>query len=341
MSLLRDLGPWWSARMIELVPSRLRRREDMGDALVADLDQATLGLVLRRGGREALLGRLDLAALTPGAIAALLPRQAPSPTLLRVPAHMLLEREVALPLAAERDLDRVLGYEMDRFTPFSAADVYWAHGPVRRDRAKGKLWFRLSVVPKTALARVVETLRLAGREPAALLVPVDGALRRMSLVAEGPASIRQGAVAVAAFACAVLAIVAAALPIVLQARALSAMEARIERLRPALAEVDGLRRRITASTAGSDALASEEARLGCVLCTVALLTDLLPDDTHLTALGLRQRQVTLSGQSGDAARLIPRLSADAAVSEVAFLSPVTRSGPSRAEQFSLRLVMAP
>jgi general secretion pathway protein L len=135
--------------------------------------------------------------------------------------------------------------------------------------------------------------------------------------------------------------VAVALPIATQLRALSRVETRIEQLRPVLAEVDGLRRRIAASTAGSDAMAAEEARLGCILCTIALLTDLLPDDTHLTAMSMRQRQVTLSGQSADAARLIPRLSADAALSEVAFLAPVTRMGTGRAEQFSLRLVAAP
>jgi general secretion pathway protein L len=254
---------------------------------------------------------------------------------------MLLEREVTLPAATERDLDRVLGYEMDRFTPFAAGDVYWACGPVTRDRARSRISFRLSVVPKLAIAPVVEALRSAGRAPAALLVAMDGALRRLSLNPEGPVLTRHGPVAVAACACVLLAVVAAALPIVMEARALSALEARIERGRPALAEVEGLRRRIAASTAGADALLGEEARLGCVLCTVALLTDLLPDDAYLTALTLRQRQVTLSGQAGDAARLIPRLSASAAVSEVAFLSPVTRSGQGRGEQFSLRLTMAP
>ena len=328
--------------MAEFLPARLRDAgEAAGDALLVDLEPGALSLTLRRGGRETPLGRLGLAASTPVALATLLPRQVPAQTLLRLPAHMLLEREAALPLAAERDLDRVLGYEMDRFTPFSAADVHWARGPVRRDRVKGQIWFRLSVVPKLALATALEALRAAGRAPDGLLVPAGDAVRRIGLTAAHPATLRRRAVGVAAAACAVLALVAVALPIAAEARALARVEARIERLRPVLAEVDGLRRRLAASTVGSDTLAAEEARLGCVLCTIALLTHLLPDDTHLTAMSIRQRQVTLSGQSGDAARLIPRLSGDAAVSEVAFLAPVTRTGPNRAEQFSLRLVAAP
>jgi general secretion pathway protein L len=342
VSTLRSFVLWWAGRMAEFLPARLRHADGaVGDALLVDLEPAALGLTLRRGGRETQLGRLALAAPTPAALDALLPRQVPAETLLRLPAHMLLEREAALPLAAERDLDRVLGYEMDRFTPFSAADVHWARGPVRRDRVKGQIWFRLSVVPKLALASALEALRAAGRAPDGLLVPAGDAVRRIDLTAAQPATLRRRAVAVAAGACAVLVLVAVALPIASQARALARVEARIERLRPAIAEVDGLRRRLAATTAGSDALAAEETRLGCVLCTIALLTDLLPDDTFLTAMSIRQRQVTLSGQSGDAARLIPLLSGEGALGEVAFLAPVTRTGPNRAEQFSLRLVAAP
>ena len=96
-------------------------------------------------------------------------------------------------------------------------------------------------------------------------------------------------------------------------------------------------------------MAAESARLGSALQAIATLTGLLPDDTHLTALTLRQRRLTIAGQSADAANLIPLLSADPTLRDVAFLSPVTRAaqeqtqapaqGPARerAELFSIRL----
>ena len=60
----------------------------------------------RRGG--AALGRAMLAS-----------RRAPA-AVLRLPPGLVLERQVTLPLAAEQGLDRVVRYEMDRFTPFAA-----------------------------------------------------------------------------------------------------------------------------------------------------------------------------------------------------------------------------
>lgn len=134
-----------------------------------------------------------------------------------------------------------------------------------------------------------------------------------------------------------LALVAVSLPILLPYSALSRIEADIERLRPQLDEVAALRRRISQRTSAGDVVGAEEARLGKALEAIALLTEVLPDDTYLTAFTLRQRQVTLTGQSADAARLIPRLSADPMLRDVVFLSPVTRAEPSRAELFSLRL----
>lgn len=331
--------------MAELVPARLRGPAETGaDALILDSDGATLAVSLRRRGQEAPLGRIAMGEPVPTGLARLVPGRAPAQTLLRLPAAMLLEREVVLPIAAEREVVRVLAYEMDRFTPFAAEDVYWSHLPVRQDRAQARLWVRLSLVPKAGLAAVVAALRGAGRAPTALLVPAgDGAMRRIPLAAEDPAARRSArrATLTAASACAVLAVVAAGLPIFQQWRALAAIEARMERLGPAIAEAAALRRQIARGASSADTLAVEAARRGSALATLATLTDLLPDDTSLTALTLRQGQVTLTGQAANAAALIPRLSADAGLRDVAFLSPVTRAGSNRAELFSIQLELVP
>ena len=42
---------------------------------------------------------------------------------------------MTLPLAAERDPERVLGYEMERLTPFGAEEVFWAFAVQLRDKA--------------------------------------------------------------------------------------------------------------------------------------------------------------------------------------------------------------
>lgn len=361
MSLIHEAFAWWLAQLRdlarEMVPARLRTTDaDAADALLVELGRNSdsdaapgaipdAGIVLRQRGREALLGRLDLDAGFPVALRALLGnRRMPAATLLRLPSGVLLERDVTLPLAAARDLDRVLGYEMNRLTPFTAAEVYWASRVVRQEPAQGRLHLRLSLVPRAGLDDAIALLRAAGRDPGGLRAPTAGGeVRRIGLDSMGARGAAGGgrrarlAFTAAAAACVLLGLVAAGLPLLQQARALATIEARTAALRPRAAEAAALRQRLASRTTAAELLTAEAARLGSALQAIATLTALLPDDTHLTALTLRQRRITLTGQSADAAKLIPLLSAEPALRDVAFLSPVTRAERDRAELFSIRL----
>ena len=53
-------------------------------------------------------------------------RQRAGRVILRPDPAAVLERNVMLPLAAEHDVSRVLRYEMDRLTPFTAEQVFWS-----------------------------------------------------------------------------------------------------------------------------------------------------------------------------------------------------------------------
>ncbi len=358
MSLVQEAVAWWVVQLGDLVrglvPARLRGGgADAADALLVDLrapgpGPAAAGIALRQRGREAPLGRLELDGSFPAALRGLLGGRRATATLLRLPAGMLLERDVTLPLAAGRDLDRVLGYEMNRLTPFAATEVFWARQVVRQDAAQGRLHVRLSLVPRAGLDAAIALLRAAGRDPTGLRAPTaDGEVRRIGLepAVAGGGRGRRRAFAAAAVLCAMLGLVAAGLPLVRQSRALAAVERRIERLRPEVAEATALRGRLASRTTGAELLAAEAGRLGNALQAIATLTAGLPDDTYLTALTLRQRRLTIAGQSADAANLIPLLSADPALRDVSFLSPVTRAERSgergSAELFSIRLELGP
>ena len=106
-------------------------------------------LSLRRRRRETPLGnfRLDEAGRR-AAMAAI--RQRAGRVILRPDPAAVLERKVMLPLAAEHDVSRVLRYEMDRLTPFTAEQVFWSAIIERRDRAAGRLELAFVAVAKVA-----------------------------------------------------------------------------------------------------------------------------------------------------------------------------------------------
>jgi general secretion pathway protein L len=138
-----------------------------------------------------------------------------------------------------------------------------------------------------------------------------------------------------------LAVAAAGTPFVTQSLAIAAVEARIAALQPRVAEVEALRRRIAAGTAGNDVIAAERARNGDALQVLATVTDLMPDDTVLADLSLRQGKLDISGRSLTAARLIPAMAADPTLRNPSFVAPVTRTPDGKADTFVIRAELSP
>lgn len=345
-SMLNEIFSWWLRQMLDLVPARWRRRQaGPPHALVVAWDEmaGSAELLTRRDHREASLGRFGIdEAGWRLARATLGNRRAPA-VVLRLPPGFVLERQVMLPLAAEQGLDRVVRYEMDRFTPFSAEEVFWSCAVQRRDRAQGKLALGISLVPRARLRPMLDMLATLQLAPALLEATAPGgAVRRIPL---GEPDLRRErrqrrAFALAAATCAVLLAAAVGLPFLLQSEANGAVAARIAALKPRVAQAEALRTHMAAAAAGSDAITSEHARVGDALQAVARLTDLLADDTHLIGFALHQRQVTLEGQSPAAARLITSLSADPLIRNASFAAPVMRN-EAGADLFSIKVEVAP
>lgn len=342
--MLNELISWWWQRMLELVPERWRvRAAGPAQAIVLAWREAGCELLTRRDHREASLGRFvpDDAGIR--SAKALLSGKRMPLTVLRLPPGFVLERQVTLPLAAEQGLDRVVRYEMDRFTPFAADEVFWSCAVQRRDRAQGKLTASIALVPRLRVLPMLEVLAQLQLAPGVIESESYAGAPRLIPLAE-PDLRREGwrrrAMLGGLAGCAALAAVAVALPFLAQQQARDAVEEQIAALKPRVKEADALRRKLSASAEGSDAISSEHERLGDSLQAVALLTELLGDDTHLIGLAMHQRQVTLEGQSAAAARLITTLSANARIRNAAFSAPVMRS-ETGADLFSIKVEVTP
>ena len=342
--MLDEFVAWWLTQWRDLLPRSWRDRGAERApylALVPDrLDHpAALTILYVSAGTERSLGNL---APEPGAgraLATLLGKAArPSVLALRVPPGSVLSRDVALPIAAERDLARVLGYEMDRLTPFSSDELFFSHEVVRRDRAAGRVTLRLALTPRAQVEPLVAILARAGLAPDAIEGrEPDGAIRRITLAARAGGPDRAELLTRAAWALAAcLAIACLAVPFIRQSSALAASGAAVAALRPRVAQVDRLRASLDAATAGTDVLAAAERDIGDPLDVLATLTDLLPDDTFLTDLSLTGRKLTINGQSASAAKLIGLLSTDPSLANPSFVAPVTRLETSHTDLFSIR-----
>jgi general secretion pathway protein L len=343
-AIAADYVTWWAEQMLGFLPERFRRAgADASDAIIVEpqgtlSDVREVALLSRRGRLTKPLGRFALDAGGMGAARRALdhPRR-PSATHVSLPSGVLIEKRLDLPLAAERELDQVVAYEMDHETPFSADEVWWICTVENRDRTLGKLALRLSFIPRAAVVELVATLDRATLRPTALeAIAADGAKRIIPLSGARQArSWTARAVPFAAAACAALALAVAALPFLQQALTMAAVERRIAQLTPAAEEAAALRQRLDATGVGGDVVAAERARLGDPLAVLAAATGLLPDDTYLTEFSMRQRKLALIGQSADAAKLIGVLAGDPAFTDPAFSAPVTRKEGGQGDGFSI------
>ena len=340
--MLGDVLQWWLRQMRVLLPLRVWPDTDRADALLVSAESASdvlqVNLSQRRRRRETPLGRFRLDVAGRRAVSTVL-RQRPARVILRPDPAALLERKVMLPLAAEHDATRVLRYEMDRLTPFTAEQVLWSASLERRDRAAGRLEFCLSLMPKSTVQPLLTALEEIGLKVSAIeTASPNGVPRYIDLSPPGRHSRMLHATALVIL---VLALAVLATPFVTQSLARRSVEAGIAALQPQIAQVEALRRRIAQGAAGNDVIAAEHARIGDVLQVLASVTALLPDDTVLADLSLRQGKLSISGRSRTAPQLIPAMAGDPTVHNPSFAAPVTRTTDGKADTFVIRAELGP
>ena len=131
------------------------------------------------------------------------------------------------------------------------------------------------------------------------------------------------------------------IPFVRQEIALTSLDREIAVGRTAAAEADGLRRDIEQLSGSAEFVERERDKVGRPLAVLAAVTRILPDDTYLTEMELRQRKVTLTGRSAGAARLIAPLAADGTFRNPGFAAPVTRLEALHVELFTINTEVGP
>lgn len=333
--MLMEFAAWWMDQMRALIPGAVRLGARLPDALIVAIDRFAddapggAGKLLRRqDGVETLLGPLD-AGQPPAAAGKYLE------TGLRLPRGAVLERDVILPLAAAQDLPAVLGFEMDRLTPFARDEVYWGVAGLQRDHAREKLNLRLCIVLREQVDEVVQRLAGIGLLPSFIEIPGG----RIELGrARSPA--RQYLQIALPALCCLLAIACVAVPFMRQQMALAATANAIAANAPAADVALSLRRQL-ATAASARAAIAQARRAGDALEVLATVTTALPDGTWLSDLSLKSGDLTFDGQSADAAQLIGLLSAVPRLRNPNFTAPVTRTPDGKADLFSLDAQVTP
>lgn len=326
------------------LPSRLAT-----SAPVIAIDAGEDAVVLRRfaDGLGMEIARLPRADLTPaalrGALAAELARAwyLRASFALRVPEAWGLRRTLTLPLAARRNLNTFLDFEIDRQSPLERSEVYHDHSIPRADPGAGTMDVAWRIVRRKNIDALVEICREAGIELAVIAsigdeAPPAGGTFPVSRRALRLLRARQWTVPALAAAIALLLFLVVAGAYSRNQQANDALLTKVTETRIAARSALRLEARINATRARVAALVAEKQK-PMLTALLAEATLRLPEGTWLTGFSYRDGEVRLQGYSNKASSLIATFDASPLFTGAEFRAPLVQAQDRNTEQFDLAL----
>ena len=347
-TMARVAWSWWTGELRGAIPPGLATSfaETRAEVLLR-WSAETVHVLLRRGRQVDALGRLDPnGTADPAEVRALLadvPKDAPVIVAL-APAQVVRQR-AELPLAAETNVSGVIGFELDRLTPFSPQDVYFDCRVVARRAEAQKLDVDLYIAPRETVDAIRQTCARWGLTPLRVDTSCgpDGETAGVHLL-DGPAPRPKSPLVRTVFntllmSVAAIAVLAAWAQLDAKQDAAAALKGRLGELRAEVAGYDALQE---AAGAQAARLAAVGIKRASPLATEVLdeVTRRLPEHSWLFYYRLSGDRLTLSGSSAAAADLIGLFEASPLFFDAEFAEPIVQDPRSGRERFSLSVRLA-
>ena len=339
----RNFLSWWLAGLLAPLPeqwlAKLRHAPDrvtvlrQNDSLLfRRYEGATLQL------REERDVRLDD---EPGKrnIARWLVQQADKPDLiLLLPQEELLEKRVAYPSSSERKLRDILGFDMDKQTPFQNEQVYFDYVISGKDPTHERVYIDLYVVLRTVLQKQLDNLRFLDMRPIAA-APAQGKLPNIVNLIPTARQIEDGAanrqLRRLAWSALILCGIWLYAPLLRQVWMVERVAAQVAKSRTQALQTQILIDQKTTILERLAFLSNQHAEHPAFTRVLQELTRILPDDTWVRQLSIENGELQLHGESAVAASIIQIMEESPYLEQTRFRSPVTKNNRNNKDQYHI------
>lgn len=340
---------WWGEELGNLMPARFRERMQYARRrLLMQVDNGEIALSIENAELIQSLDSLSTdqdIQLQQARFRELLIQH----ELTEVSRDLLLSEEavlstqVVMPLAAEANMRQALAYEMDRHTPFNAADVFYCWRILDRDREARQLHFELFVTPREPVEAHIEMLKRLGLAPTGVDVAVnDGTQVKPIGINLLPEALRFHIVNQQERANWILGAVMGLLLVFVMAQSLWLRESQLETIGDAIDNVRAeamavqqIRKQIDDASEAAGFLQSRKIENGYKVEMLAELTRVLPEDTYLDRLSIHADTIQMQGKSSNAQSLIELVNDSIFFESASFRGPTRLDTRSRKEIFDL------
>lgn len=265
-------------------------------------------------------------------------RQHNTNTVLVVPENMILKKSLSFPPAARANLREALGFELNRKTPFNADQVYYDYRITDNDKQAEKLYIEIYVAPKNNIDPLltllngwnisVDVIRPVVEHPDESTINMLQQKKRTYNNVDSVSAF----LAVCAFA---LFFAFLYVPILKQAEQIETLENQVQINRKTAIQLKKLKDEKHTIIEQTNFL---ENKFKNSLTSIELLhevTRIIPDGTWLTRLVMKNNELQIQGESGNASSLIQNMESSEIFSQSQFRSPVTRNNTSGKDKFHL------
>lgn len=344
---------WWMRELAFLVPDKLRELfQDHQGYLIARPENGQLALSYYYRGNTEALGLIPANDIGKDALKNLKAndgRLDKAYVVLRLTGAQALARELVLPAAAKENLQQVIGYEMDRFTPFKPGQVYFSVKTLEAVTEQGQLRVLLVLALKSQLDNCYANLKIVGLT--ADLADYDGEINtledkngRYNLL---PPELRKpeslltrliyGGMAGLAV---ILALSALVLPVWFEYLAVDELEEKARVLSREAKKIEAMQTEIDGIVAQAKQLVDEKTAAPAIISMLETLSANIKDDTWLTFAQYADKHWQIQGESPAASSLIGILEASESFSNARFVSPVTQDKSTDLERFQITFDVA-
>jgi len=347
-SLLRRLWNWWCGEILYFVPAGIRKAFDHQEQiLLVTVHEREMAVELVHGKERQQLDKIrfdSLSAVEAETARSDRPLAYPEAdaVVVELSSAQAVHRQVSLPFGTEDRIAEVLGYEMDRLTPFLKDDVYFHYRVTGRDAGRRVINIDLVV----ALRKTVDDIlaRLKERRIVPTKVTLRGGAgssdRTVSPVNLLPPDRRAATAskrtllptALTALA-ALLAAVAIAYPLVHQKIQLISLDDETSKVSQAAIVAEQTRDEIAEAVRQGGFFADKWASMPTKIRLLNELTRIVPDDTWLARVQILGTTVRIHGESEGASSLIGLIEASELLRDVRFSSPVTKNPRTSNDRF--------
>jgi general secretion pathway protein L len=343
-SLPQRFWKWWSGEILYFVPPAVREIFDSQDqVLLVSVNEKDMQVELMHGSERRQLERISLDSEGGATMSAT--RSAYPDTdavVVELSAAQVFHREVSVPFGTEDRIADVLGFEMDRLTPFAKDDVYFHHRVTGRDQDRKVINIHLVIALRTVVDDILARLKSRGIMPSKITLhggaeSSDRALASVNLLPRASRvrapSKRNLLPTVLSALAALLLIIAIAYPLVQQKFRLNSLDEEISRLGPAAIAAEKTQDEIADAVRLSGFFADKWARMPTKIRLLNELTRIVPDDTWLARVQILGTTIRVHGESEGASSLIGLIEASEIFSDARFSSPVTKNPRTSNDRF--------